>query len=79
MTDGGDEEGDEGGHGTANMRTRGGVDVATEEVVHRDVPLAGELEPVGTVPPVGVEVAVREAFSLVNTMPICKIIRRAYR
>ena len=79
MTDGGDEEGDESGHGTADMRTRGRVDVTTEEVVDGDVPLPGELEPVGAVPPVGVEVAVREAFSLVNTMPICRIIRKSYR
>jgi len=79
MADGGDEEGDEGGHGTADMRTRGRVDVTTEEVVDGDVPLPGELEPVGAVPPVGVEVAVREAFSLVNTMPICRIIRKSYR
>lgn len=37
--------------------------MATEEVMHGDVPLAGEFEPVGAVPPVGVEVPVCEAFT----------------
>lgn len=35
--------------------------MAAEEVVHRDIPLARELEPVEAVPPVGVEAAVAEA------------------
>ena len=44
------------------MWSRGGVDVASEEVVHGDVPFAGEFEPVCAVPPVGVEVAVCETW-----------------
>ena len=35
-----------------------------EEVVHRDVPLTAELEPVTRVPPVGIEVPVRETGEL---------------
>lgn len=61
MSDGTDQEGDECCHGTSDMWSRGAVDMATEEVVDWDVPLAGELEPIGAVPPVGVEMSVREA------------------
>jgi hypothetical protein len=52
MPDSGNEEGNERGHGSSDMWARGGVDVASEEVVHGDVPFAGELEPVGAVPPI---------------------------
>jgi len=62
MADGRNEKGDERGHRSADVRSRGGVDVATEEVVHGNVPFAGEFEPVGAVPPVGVEVSVAEAY-----------------
>lgn len=61
VPDGGDEEGDEGGKGLARVRARGAVDVAPQEGVDGDVPLARKLHPVGRVPPVGVEVAVGEA------------------
>jgi hypothetical protein len=36
--------------------------VSSEEVVDWDVPFARELEPIGAVPPVRVEVSVREAW-----------------
>ena len=61
VADGGDEESDEGGGGAGEVGAGGAVDVAAEEVVDGDVPLAGELEPVDAVPPVGVELAVGEA------------------
>ncbi|KAJ8107181.1 hypothetical protein OPT61_g9042 [Boeremia exigua] len=44
------------------VRFRRAVDVAPEEVVHGDVPLAREFEPVAGIPPVGVELAVCEAW-----------------
>jgi hypothetical protein len=62
VPDGTDEECDKGRHGTSNMRSRGAVDVASEEVVDGDVPLTRKLEPIGTVPPVGVEVSVGKAW-----------------
>lgn len=43
------------------MVFRRAVDVPPEEVVHGDVPFAGEFEPVARIPPVGVELAVCEA------------------
>lgn len=61
VADGGDEEGDEGGKGLAGVGARGAVDVAAQEGVDGDVPLARKLHPVGRVPPVGVEVVVGEA------------------
>ena len=35
-----------------------------QKVVHRNVPFAAELEPIGTVPPIRVEVSVGEASEL---------------
>lgn len=35
--------------------------MSTEEVVDWDIPFARELEPIGAVPPVRVEMSVREA------------------
>lgn len=61
---GGDEEGDDGGVGAADVRPRGAVDVAAQEAVDGYVPLAAELHPVGAVPPVAVEVPVGEAGDL---------------
>lgn len=61
VADGRDEEGDQRRHRPADVRARRAVDVPPEEVVHGDVPLARELEPVCTVPPVGVEVPICEA------------------
>jgi hypothetical protein len=55
------QEGDECCHRTSDMRSRGAIDVSTEEVVYGDIPFARELEPVGTVPPIGVEVSICEA------------------
>lgn len=66
MPDGGDEEGDECCHGSADMGAGCGVDVAAEEVVYGNVPFAGEFEPVDAVPPVGVEVSVCEACWIVS-------------
>jgi hypothetical protein len=40
--------------------------VSSEEVVDWDIPFAGELEPIGAVPPVGVEVSVCEALSNIS-------------
>lgn len=58
----GDEEGEAHRNGAGEVgAARRAVHVPTEEVVHGDVPLAGELEPVQRVPPVGVELAVGEA------------------
>lgn len=45
----------------AHSRARRRVHVTAEEMVHGDIPLARELEPVEAVPPVGVEAAVGEA------------------
>lgn len=61
MGEGGDEEGDDGGEGPREVVLGRAVDVPPEEVVDGYVPLAGEFEPVARVPPVGVELAVREA------------------
>lgn len=61
--EGGDEERGERGQRAGEGVPRGRVDVAPEEVVHGDVPLARELEPVAAVPPVGVELAVCEAWA----------------
>jgi hypothetical protein len=36
--------------------------MSSEEVVNWDVPFTRELEPIGAVPPVRVEVSVREAW-----------------
>jgi hypothetical protein len=60
MSNGGDKERDEGCHGTPNVRSGSAVDVSAEEVVNWDIPFTREFEPIGTVPPVRVE------------MPICK-------
>ena len=48
------------------MWARRTVDVTTEKVMNRDVPFAGEFEPVGAVPPVRVEVTVCEAYEIVR-------------
>lgn len=61
MTDSGDEKGDKGCESLAGVRARGAVDVAAQEGVDGNIPLARKLHPVGRVPPVGVEVAVGEA------------------
>jgi len=55
-----DQERERHGNGVAEMNSRGEVDVPSEEVVDWDVPLSTEFQPVGAVPPVGVEVAVGE-------------------
>jgi hypothetical protein len=57
-----DEEGDARRERAAHVAARGAVHVAPKEIVHGDVPFAAELEPVAAVPPVGVEVAVGEAW-----------------
>lgn len=64
MPDGADQEGNESGHGTTDMGSRGAVNMSAEEVVNWDVPFAGELEPISTVPPVGVEVSVCKALKM---------------
>ena len=46
VRDGTDEEGDDHCDGFGELRERGEVDVAAEEVVDGDVPLAGEFEPI---------------------------------
>jgi hypothetical protein len=61
VTDGGDEKRDEGSHGTADVGARGAIDMATEEVVNRNIPFTREFEPVGAVPPVGIEVSICKA------------------
>jgi len=43
------------------MWPRGTVDVSTKEMVDWDIPFARELEPISTVPPVGVEMSISEA------------------
>ena len=67
-----DEKRDKRGQGPRQMVFGRRVDVAPEEVVHGDVPLAGELQPVAAVPPVGVELAVCEAWMEVSA---CVFIR----
>lgn len=61
MPNGRDEKGDKGGESLSGVRTGCAVDVAAQEGVDGDVPLARKLHPVGRVPPVGVKVAVGEA------------------
>ena len=56
-----DQKRSHGREGSAHGGARRRINVATEEVVHGDIPLARELEPVEAVPPVGVEAAVGEA------------------
>lgn len=56
-----DEESNKGGESLAGVRARGAVDVAAQEGVDGNIPLARKLHPVGRVPPVGVEVSVGEA------------------
>jgi hypothetical protein len=56
-----DQEGDEGGHGTGHRVTRRRIDMATEEMMDRNVPFTRKLEPVQTVPPVRIELSVSEA------------------
>lgn len=63
VTDGADEKGDERGDGSTQVWSGGAVDVPPEEVVYGDVPFTREFKPVGGVPPVGVEVAVGEAWA----------------
>lgn len=41
--------------------------MTTEEVMHRLVPLARELEPVAAIPPVCVELAIRKAYGKSDT------------
>ena len=53
-----DQEGYESGHGTGHGIARCRINVATEEMVDGNVPLARELEPVETVPPVRIELSV---------------------
>ena len=57
---GADEEGDGSRAGLPYVWPAGAVDMASQEAVYGHVPLAGELHPVGTIPPVAVEVAVRK-------------------
>lgn len=64
VADGGDEERDDGGEAAADARRRRRVHVAPQEAVDGHVPLAAELHPVRAVPPVAVEVAVREPREL---------------
>ena len=52
---------DESRHIARDMRPRGTINMAAQEVVNGDIPLPRELEPVAGIPPVGVEVAVGEA------------------
>lgn len=61
MSNGRDKEGDQCRHGTPNVWSGSAVHVSSKEVVNWDVPFSGELEPIGTVPPVRVEMPVREA------------------
>lgn len=56
-----DQERRHGRKGSAHGSARRRVHVTAKEVVHGNVPLARELEPVEAVPPVGVEAAVGEA------------------
>jgi hypothetical protein len=58
MANGTNEKGDERGERSADMRTGGRVDMATEKVMYWDVPFAGEFEPVNAVPPVRIEMTV---------------------
>ena len=62
MHDGAEEESDECGSRAGDVQGGDGgmVDVAEEEVVDGDVPVARELVPGDGVPPVGVEAAVGE-------------------
>ena len=46
------QESDEGGHGTRHGVARCRIDMATEEMMDRNVPFAREFEPIETVPPV---------------------------
>lgn len=52
VTDGADKESDESSHRPTDVRTRGAVNVTTEEVVYWDIPLATKFQPIGGVPPV---------------------------
>lgn len=61
------EESNDGSGGARESGSRGRIDVTAQEAVNRDVPLARELEPVTTVPPVGIEVAVRKAYLWVSS------------
>lgn len=61
VSSGADEEGNDCSGGAREPGAGGGVDVTAEEAVNGDVPFARKLKPVTAVPPVGVEVAVREA------------------
>ena len=62
MHAGREKKGDESSEGPRDAEGRDGrvVDVPEQEVVHGSVPVARELVPGRTVPPVGVEAAVRE-------------------
>jgi hypothetical protein len=60
------QEGDECGYGTGHRVARCRVDMATEEMMDRDVPFARELKPVQTVPPVRVELPVGKAWEMLG-------------
>jgi hypothetical protein len=59
-----DKKGDKCRHGTTDMWSGGAVDVPAEKMVHGDVPFSRELEPVGAVPPVRVEMSIGEAWMI---------------
>lgn len=60
MEDSADQEGDEHGDGLREVGSSREVNVTEEEVVNGDVPFSREFQPVTRVPPVRVEVSVRE-------------------
>jgi hypothetical protein len=64
VSDGADQERDECRHGSSDVGSRSAVDMSAKEVVNWDIPFAGELKPIGTVPPVRVEVPVCEALNM---------------
>ena len=62
MSQAGNEEGYDGGDRPGDSVKGGAVDMAPEEVVDGNVPLAGELEPIKTIPPVGVKLTISKTW-----------------
>ena len=64
MTNGTNEESYKSSSSFPNVCAGTEIYVSVKEVVDGDVPFTGELHPVGTVPPVGVEVSICETCGL---------------
>ena len=45
---------------STDVRATCAVDVSSQEVMHGDIPLAGEFQPVAAVPPIGIKMSVGE-------------------